>query len=258
MIGIPADKGPGALQFLLDLPLPEFLHHFVKSHIVEGTNAIKLLVNFPMALTKANPELTIIGFVSLLILFGMPFLPFKAIKKVPSQMIVLIVAVLLGMYFDLSHKHTYSFPDHFLDFAHRKDFEIEPEKNLVNIPDVFPSKSSETTDAKKQQPAFFVAGLSRRDNRYWNQIHYSFSLIGSLESLLSAKAIDLIDPWHRKTNFNRDLVGTGICNTIAASIGALPMISEIVRSSVNINNGARTKYANFFTRFSAWLCAFAA
>jgi MFS superfamily sulfate permease-like transporter len=135
-----------------------------------------------------------------------------------------LVTVPLGMYLDLSHEHTYNL---FGQTYHLG------EAFLVNVPSNLFEAITYPDFSALQLPAA------------WKWV-LMFSLIGSLESLLSAKAIDMLDPWKRKTNFNRDLMAVGVANTAAAMIGGLPMISEIVRSKANIDNGARTRYADLW------------
>jgi hypothetical protein len=42
------------------------------------------------------------------------------------------------------------------------------------------------------------------------------------------------------------MLAVGLGNTVSASLGGLPMISEIVRSKRNVDNGAQTRFANMF------------
>ena len=71
-------------------------------------------------------------------------------------------------------------------------------------------------------------------------------IITSIESLAIAKAVDKIDPYRRKTDLNKDLTGIGFSTMIAGLIGGLPIIAVIIRSTVNIHNGAKTKWSNMY------------
>jgi carbonic anhydrase/SulP family sulfate permease len=64
-----------------------------------------------------------------------------------------------------------------------------------------------------------------------------------LETLLNIEAVDKLDRARRHTPPDRELIAQGIGNIISGSLGGLPMTSVIVRSSVNINAGGRTRLA---------------
>jgi MFS superfamily sulfate permease-like transporter len=74
-------------------------------------------------------------------------------------------------------------------------------------------------------------------------IIYGFiiAIIASLETLLSIEAVDNLDPERRITSTNRELMAQGTGNAISGLIGGLPITSVIVRSSANVNAGAKTK-----------------
>lgn len=183
-----------------------------------------LYAELPQTISHLNPAITLIGLVSITILFAWPLIKHPVVKKIPSQMVVLLVAIPLGLYFGLGQEHTVS--------VLGSDATVGP-NYLVTI-----------RGSLAQAITFpdFSVITSATSIRYI----VMFSMVGTIESLLSAKAIDALDPYRRKSDLNRDVLAVGIGNILAGLLGGLPMISEIVRSSANINNRAASKYANFF------------
>lgn len=148
------------------------------------------------------------------------------------------MTVPLGMYFDLLHTHGYEF--------NGQRYEVG-ESYLVKMPDKVMGMFEFLTfpDFSAYAPQHLANSLS------WVAM---FFIIGSLESILSAKAVDVLDPWKRKTNFNRNTVAVGIGNLVSSFVGGLPVISEIVRSKANIDNGARTRFADLWHGVFLLLC----
>ena len=82
----------------------------------------------------------------------------------------------------------------------------------------------------------------------------TLALVASLESLLSIEAVDDLDPYQRVTPTNRELKAQGIGNVISGLIGGLPITSVIVRSSANVNAGAKTKMSTIYHGILLLLC----
>lgn len=236
----------GVIQILVGLFRAGVLAEFFPSAAVHGLLAaigvIILLKQFPVMLglsssgtpfelvakipdfvTGMNPIIGGIGLTSLAIVFLHRFLP-ERVKAIPGPLMVLIFAVPAGLLLGIHEIEPYEFAGK--SFALGPSFLVDVPLQIGNAL-AFPDFSGLTTPTGLKYIALFA-------------------IIGSLESLLSAKAVEEIDPWHRKTNHNRDLTAVGIGNTIAAAIGGLPMIAEIVRSRANIDNGAHTRFANMF------------
>src|SRR4051812_40294623 len=82
----------------------------------------------------------------------------------------------------------------------------------------------------------------------------TIAIVASLETLLNIEAADNLDPYNRVTPTNRELKAQGIGNLISGMIGGLPITSVVVRTSANINSGAKTKMATIFHGILLLLC----
>lgn len=83
----------------------------------------------------------------------------------------------------------------------------------------------------------------------------AFTLIASAESLFSAAAVDRMHDGPR-TEYDKELMAQGAGNTVCGLLGALPMTAVIVRSSANLQAGAKTKASRVL--HGVWLLLFVA
>jgi MFS superfamily sulfate permease-like transporter len=185
---------------------------------------LALLAEIPHTIVNMNPEVAIVGFTSVAIVVFIPMLLGKWTKIAPPALIAVLAAIGFSMAFDLPHPHSYMWGG--------QGFEVN-DRYLVNLPANF----FDGVTLPDFSQIFSVASL---------QFIVMFAMIGSIESLLTVKAIDGLDPYKRKANLNRDLIAVGAGNLVCGMVGGLPMISEVVRSSANVSNGARTRWANVF------------
>jgi MFS superfamily sulfate permease-like transporter len=192
----------------------------------KGAKPFELLAEIPHSIAHARWEVALIGIIGLFVIFYFPHIKNRFIKKIPAPMWVLLIAVPLSAALGLK------------EFVH-----AGKPIYLVHIPT---SILEGILNLDKAQIGITFPDFSALFS--WESIKYMlmFSLIGSIESLLIVKAMDNLDLFHRKSDMNKDLIAIGIGNAIASLVGALPMIAEIVRSTANITNGAKTRWANFF------------
>ena len=73
------------------------------------------------------------------------------------------------------------------------------------------------------------------------RIAFTLAIVASIETLLSIEAADKIDPLKRITPLNHELKAQGVSNVVSGLLGGLPITAVIVRTSANVQAGARTK-----------------
>jgi len=106
-------------------------------------------------------------------------------------------------------------------------------QHLVNLPTI---SSFEDLNNNLVSPDFSFITQSK----FW-VIAFTLAVVASLETLLGIEAVDKLDPEKNESNTNKELFAQGIGNIFCGALGGLPVTSVIVRSSANINAGAKTK-----------------
>jgi carbonic anhydrase/SulP family sulfate permease len=181
------------------------------------------------ALLDFHPGAAVVGVVSILILLAWDKI--KPLKKslVPGPLVVVLTGVGLSLLLARLGGHW------FIDSTH-----------LVQVP---VADSLAGILGFLQWPDF--AGLA---NPQVYMAAVTIALVASLETLLNLEAVDKLDPQKRISPPNRELIAQGVGNLTAGLIGGLPVTSVIVRSSVNINAGGKTKLATLVHGLLLLLC----
>jgi len=196
-----------------------------KSLLPNNTGPIDKFVYFFKFIGQANLPIAFITMIGLALLAFHAKISYKLFHLLPAPIWVLIVSVPLYILFR----------DSLADFFGGVQ-NFKP-SHLITVP----------KDLMGEIMTNFPYPKFNKINTplFWETV-ISISLIASIETLAAAKAIDKLDPYHRKTDLNKDLMGVGFSTMVSGLVGGLPIISVIVRTTVNIHNNGRTKWSNFF------------
>ncbi|MEP2936526.1 MAG: SulP family inorganic anion transporter [Gilvibacter sp.] len=162
----------------------------------------------------------IAGISSLLIMVFYARLRSKIVQLIPAPMWIVLLWVGVSYFFELVMK---------------QPSPIAADYMLSGIPE--PAKIIEDI------PTLQFTGLS--STAFWMNV-IALTLVASIESLLSIKAVDKLDPQKRRANVNRDLKALGVATVASGFLGGLNVVTVIARSSVNVNNGGSNRLSNFF------------
>ncbi|PCI96939.1 MAG: hypothetical protein COB15_08755 [Flavobacteriales bacterium] len=198
-------------------------------HVALGTESnadstLGILIDIFHQLPNINPFVAIISVSGLILLMFYGRVNNRLFHFLPAPMWVLLIAIPFVYLFNFFEPHT-------MDFL-GNSFDIGPQF-LLKIPDnpldciIYPDFSK-------------IGTLP-----FWLTV-LSITIIASVETLASAKAVDNLDPYKRNTDFNKDLIGVGVSTMVSGAIGGLPIITVIVRSTVNVHHNAKTKWSNFY------------
>ena len=198
-------------------------------HVALGTHSespsiIQNLIDAVLFLPEANPFVVVISFVGLLLSLFHSKISFRVFQFFPAPIWVIALSIPFVYLFNFFEPHTLEF------FGNA--YSVGPHL-LLDIPDNFADSIMHPNFAKIKTVEFWTTVIS-------------ILIITSIESLAIAKAVDKIDPYKRKTDLNKDLTGIGLSTMAAGFVGGLPIIAVIIRSTVNIHNGAKTKWSNLY------------
>lgn len=193
----------------------------------DGNNTFTALLE---PLSKIDLGVTIITIVSLgiLILWEKSFM--KKFKVVPGALIAVVAAIGLNLLYKAFFPNLHVTGEH-----------------LVQVP--------VANNVDEFLGLFTLPRFSAITN--WEVILTAVTLaaVASVETLLCIEAIDKLDPQRRVTSQNRELKAQGIGNIVSGLIGGLPVTSVIVRSTANLNSGAKTKTSTILHGLLILVCA---
>ena len=171
------------------------------------------------SISNSAPLAVIIGTIALLIQVLWDKVLTKkwnVFRLIPVPLVVVLSALLINYYF-LGQQHPWALKN----------------GHLVNIP-VADSFQGFTSFFRSPDFSFFGNPI------VWTTA-FTIAIVASLETLLSIEAADELDPFNRVTPTNRELKAQGVGNVVSGLLGGLPLTSVIVRTSANVNAGAKTK-----------------
>lgn len=184
----------------------------------DGQNTFSELLNM---IKYCSVGAIIISAVSLglLILFDKPFMKkIQLFKFLPGALFVVIIGTMLNLLFGTIA------PEWVLTGEHLVQLPVASNAN-----EFFSFFKSPDFSAFQRVEVYTIA--------------VTIAIVASLESLLSVEATDKLDPYKRDTPTNRELIAQGLGNMTSGLLGGLPVTQVIVRSSANIESGARSKMA---------------